>query len=311
MTSAPTTERPPGQKAPPRPAPGASLRAPQAAPGNAFTVDVEDYFQVHAFSGVVERTDWESLPARVETNSAALLDLLAERGVKGTFFVLGWVGSRHQRLIRRIVEDGHELASHGWEHVPVHQQTPAAFRDDIRRTKRALEDAGGAPVLGYRAASFSIDERTLWAHEVLAEEGYRYSSSVYPIRHDHYGMASAPRFAFRPRGAAGVVEVPITTVRLFGRNLPCGGGGYFRLLPYPVSRGLMRRVNVSDNRACVFYCHPWEIDRNQPRLAGVGLKSRFRHFVNIDRMADRLGRLLDEFAWDRMDRVFQDEIERP
>lgn len=310
MTSAPATERPVDRATTPHAAPDAALRGQRAAPGNAFTIDVEDYFQVHAFSGVVERRQWESLPSRVEANTGALLDLLAARGAKATFFVLGWVAERHGPLMRRIVDGGHELASHGWAHVPVHRQTPEAFRADVRLTKQALEDAGGIAVTGYRAASFSIDERTLWAHEVLAEEGYRYSSSIYPIRHDHYGMVSAPRFPFRPRGGAGVVEVPITTVHMFGRNLPGGGGGYFRLLPYPVSRWLMRRVNAADRRPCIFYCHPWEIDRDQPRLAGVGIKSRFRHYVNIGRMAHRLGQLLDDFAWDRMDRVFQDEIER-
>jgi polysaccharide deacetylase family protein (PEP-CTERM system associated) len=277
---------------------------------NALTIDVEDYFQVHAFAGAVQRQQWETLPGRVEANTGTFLDLLAEGGAHATFFVLGWVAERHPGLIRRIVEDGHELASHGWEHTHVHRQTPEQFRADIRRTKALLEDLGGAPVTGYRAASFSIDESTPWAHEILAEEGHRYSSSIYPIRHDHYGTADAPRFPYRPRGTAGVVEVPITTVRLFGRNFPCGGGGYFRLLPYPASRWLMRRVNGSDRQPCIFYCHPWEFDPRQPRVANVGLKSRFRHYVNIGRMADRLRMLLDEFAWDRMDRVFQSDIER-
>jgi len=280
------------------------------APTNALTIDVEDYFQVHAFAGAVRREQWESIPGRVEANTGSFLDLLAEGGAHATFFVLGWVAERHPALIRRIVADGHELASHGWEHVHVHRQTQQEFRADVRRTKALLEEIGGTAVTGYRAASFSIDETTPWAHEILAEEGHRYSSSVYPIRHDHYGSADAPRFPYRPRGTAGVVELPITTVRLFGRNLPCGGGGYFRLLPYPASRWLMRRVNDGDRQPCIYYCHPWEFDPSQPRMANVGLKARFRHYVNIGRMADRLRMLLDDFAWDRMDHVFQSDIER-
>jgi polysaccharide deacetylase family protein (PEP-CTERM system associated) len=277
---------------------------------NAFTIDVEDYYQVHAFAGAVRREDWETLPSRVEGNTSAFLDLLAAADAKGTFFVLGWIAERHPALIRRIVAEGHELASHGWDHTHVHRQSKDAFRADVRRTKQLLDDLAGAPISGYRAASFSITEDTPWAHEVLAEEGHRYSSSIYPIRHDHYGMAAAPRFAYRPCGGDGVVEVPITTVRLFGRNLPCGGGGYFRLLPYPASRWLMRRVNHADRQPCIYYCHPWEIDHGQPRVENISRKARFRHYVNIGRMADRLRRMLDEFAWDRMDRVFQSDIEQ-
>lgn len=276
---------------------------------NALTVDVEEYFQVHAFAGVVRRDEWETLPPRVATGTDRLLELMAEHGARGTFFTLGWIAERQPALIRRIASAGHELASHGWEHIPVYRQSPEEFRADIRRTKQAIEDAAGVPVTGYRAASFSIDERTPWAHEVLAEEGYRYSSSVYPVRHDHYGMVSAPRHPYRPRGAAGVVELPITTMRIGGSNLPCGGGGYFRLLPYAASRWLMRRVNVDERRPCIFYCHPWEFDPEQPRIQGIRLKSRFRHYVNLGRTTERLRRLLADFSWDRMDRVFQAEID--
>lgn len=277
---------------------------------NALTIDVEDYFQVHAFADAVPRDSWDGLPSRVEQATGTFIDLLAERGARGTFFVLGWVAERHPALIRRIVAAGHELASHGWDHTHVYRQTPAQFRADVRKTKDLLEDLGGVGVTGYRAASFSINEQTPWAHEILAEEGYAYSSSIYPIRHDHYGNADAPRFPFRPRGGEGVVEVPITTARLFNRNLPCGGGGYFRLAPYWLSRRLIRRVNAADRRPCIFYCHPWEFDPAQPRMANIRWKSRFRHYVNLGRMADRLRLLLDEFAWDRLDRVFQADIER-
>jgi polysaccharide deacetylase family protein (PEP-CTERM system associated) len=311
MTPSPTLERRAAADGGPQAGnPTRRERARAAAQRNAFTIDVEDYYQVHAFAGAVAREDWDSLPSRVERNTTAFLDLLAERGAKGTFFVLGWIAERHPGLIRRIVDEGHELASHGWDHTHVHRQTRAEFKADVRRTKQLLDGIAGAQIAGYRAASFSITEDTPWAHEVLAEEGHRYSSSVYPIRHDHYGMASAPRFPHRPRGADGVVEVPITTVRLFGRNLPCGGGGYFRLLPYTASRWLMRRVNGADRRPCIYYCHPWEIDAEQPRVANISRKARFRHSVNIDRMPARLRQMLDDFAWDRMDRVFQSDIER-
>lgn len=276
---------------------------------NALSVDVEEYFQVHAFAGAIRRPDWDTLPARVATGTERILDLLAERGVHGTFFTLGWIAQRHPALIRRIAEAGHEVASHGWEHIPVYSQSSEAFRDDVRRTRQVLEDVAGVAVTGYRAASFSIDQRTPWAHEVLAEEGYRYSSSIYPVRHDHYGMVGAPRFPFRPRGRNGVVELPITTSSVRGSNLPCGGGGYFRLLPYAASRWLMRRVNAQDCRPCIFYCHPWEFDPEQPRVAGIRLKSRFRHYVNLGRTGTRLRRLLRDFAWDRLDRVFRGDIE--
>lgn len=271
---------------------------------NALTVDVEDYFQVQAFAHVIDRSQWESLPRRVERNVDFLLDLFGEAGVKATFFTLGWVAERHPDLIKRIAAAGHEVGSHGSTHIQVGTQTPEQFRADVRRAKRLLEDLSGAPVTGYRAASFSIGAGTMWAFDVLAEEGHVYSSSVYPIQHDLYGMPEAPRFAFRPLQHRSIVEIPITTVRFFGRNFPCGGGGYFRLFPYALSRALMRRVNEADREPCIFYFHPWEIDPEQPRTEGIGFKSRFRHYINLDRMASRLRRLLSDFAWDRMDRVF-------
>ncbi|MFO1190474.1 MAG: XrtA system polysaccharide deacetylase [Alphaproteobacteria bacterium] len=269
-----------------------------------MTVDVEDYFQVQAFERLVDRTRWDSFELRVNRNTDAVLDLFAESGVKATFFTLGWVAEKFPALIRRVVAEGHELASHGFSHVRASDQSPDDFRADVRRTKALLEDVGGVAVRGYRAASFSIGARNLWALDVLGDEGYVYSSSIYPVRHDHYGMPEAPRFAFRPRGANGSLELPITTLALFGRNWPCGGGGYFRLLPYWASRWAMRRVNLADAEPCIFYFHPWEIDPDQPRLEGAPMKSRLRHYVNLSRMRAKLGAALTDFAWDRMDRVY-------
>ena len=271
---------------------------------NAMTVDVEDYFQVLALAGHVDRDDWEAYPSRVERSTDAVLRIFEAHKIHATFFMLGWVAERYPKLVGRIVAGGHELASHGLAHVRVHEQTPAQFRDDIRRTKRLLEDVGSVRVLGYRAASFSIGDRTPWAHEVLGEEGYAYSSSIYPIRHDFYGSPDAPRFAHRPRQGPGILEIPVTTVALLGQKLPCGGGGYFRLLPYGLSRWALRRVNRADGQPCVFYFHPWEIDPDQPRFTGVSVKTRVRHYVNLGRMEARLRAVLADFAWDRMDRVF-------
>ncbi|MEX2453634.1 MAG: XrtA system polysaccharide deacetylase [Rhodospirillaceae bacterium] len=271
---------------------------------NAMTVDVEDYFQVSAFAGRISRDDWATLPCRVERNTARVLDIFAERGVKATFFTLGWVAQRYPALIRRIADEGHEVASHGMAHFRVGDQTPEQFRDDIVQTRTILQDISGQPVIGYRAASFSIDRSTLWAHEVLGEAGYRYSSSIYPVRHDHYGIPDAPRFGYLPEAAGGLTELPLTTVRLRGRNLPCAGGGYFRLLPYRYFRWAIGRVNREEGQSTIFYFHPWEVDPDQPRQAGLSAKTRFRHYVNLDRMAPRLRTMLRDFAWDRMDRVF-------
>jgi polysaccharide deacetylase family protein (PEP-CTERM system associated) len=270
---------------------------------NAMTVDVEDFFQVQAFAGAIERRAWSELPRRVEANTERVLSLFHEAGIAGTFFALGWVAERHPALIRRIVEQGHELASHGYDHVPAHEQAPEVFRSDVSRAKKLLEDVGGVAVRGYRAASFSIGAKTLWALDVLADEGYEYSSSIYPIAHDHYGMPEAPRFAFRP-GAGRIAEFPMTTLSLLKWNLPCSGGGYFRLFPYALSRWALRRVNARDRQPCIFYFHPWEIDPDQPRVRGVPLKSRVRHYLNLGRMEARLRRLLADFRWGRMDRIF-------
>lgn len=271
---------------------------------NALTIDVEDYFQVSAFAPHIDRADWDARECRVERNVDRILAILDQHRTQATFFTLGWIAERYPALVRAIVAQGHELASHGYGHQRVSDLTPAAFSADIERTKALLEDLSGQAVLGYRAPSFSIGEKNLWAFDCLARAGYRYSSSIYPIRHDHYGMPDAPRFAHAVR--PGLMEVPITTLRLAGRNFPSSGGGYFRLLPYALSRWMLRRVNEGDGQSAIFYFHPWEIDVDQPRIAGIGAKTRFRHYVNIERMERRLQQLLSDFDWGRMDRIFLD-----
>lgn len=271
---------------------------------NAMTVDVEDYFQVSAFEKHVRHEQWDVTPCRVEDNTERVMALFDAHGVKATFFMLGWVAERYPQLVRRIVDNGHELASHGYGHVRVIHQSPQQFREDVCRTKKMLEDTGGVQVRGYRAASYSIGAHNLWALDVLAETGHVYSSSIYPIRHDLYGMPEAPRFAFYPHEEKSLLEIPVTTVRVFDQKLPCGGGGYFRFLPYAVSRWAMRRVNNCDGQPCVFYFHPWEIDPGQPRMPGISLKTRFRHYLNLHRMEARLAALLKDFRWGRMDQLF-------
>jgi polysaccharide deacetylase family protein (PEP-CTERM system associated) len=270
---------------------------------NAMSVDVEDYFQVEALSQAISRDAWENLPRRVERNCERLLALFAESKIHVTFFVLGWIAERHPAMVRRMAEAGHEIASHGLKHERADRQTPEQFRADIRRSKTLLEDIGGVPVKGYRAATFSIGATNLWTFDVLAEEGFAYSSSLYPIAHDLYGMPDAPRAPFRA-GTKGLIEIPLSTLHLFGRNFPCAGGGYFRLLPYAVSRWSFGRLNAREQRPGVFYLHPWEIDPEQPRQAGLTVKSRFRHYLNLARMEDRLRRLTRDFAWGRVDEVF-------
>lgn len=277
---------------------------------NAMSVDVEDYFQVSAFADQIKREDWDSHDCRVERNSDAILQMFADHNVRATFFTLGWVAERYPQLIRRMVEAGHELASHGYEHTRVHHQTEEEFRADVRRTKGILEDIGGCAVTGYRAASFSIDERTPWAFDVLAGEGHSYSSSVYPINHDLYGMPAAPRFAFTPSKDHDLLEIPVTTWTLGSKKFPCGGGGYFRLLPYAYSRWAMRRVNRQDGQPCMFYFHPWEIDPDQPRVPNASAKSNFRHYTNLGRMEARLRVVLRDFSWDRVDHVFLERHRR-
>ncbi len=288
------------------------MQPPQTHTGqvrNAMTVDVEDYFQVQALSGCIPRGSWDTIRPRVERNVEAILELFEDAGVRATFFTLGWIAQRHPLVVRRIVAGGHELASHGWDHTRADAQTPTEFRADVGRSRRLLEDVGGVQVRGYRAATFSIGKRNTWAFRVLESEGYRYSSSINPIRHDLYGMPDAPRTPFQPDGGT-LWEIPMTTVRMPGRNLPCAGGGYFRLLPYPLYRAGLRRVNRADRQPGIFYFHPWELDPDQPRIAGCALKSRIRHYTNLHRMRPRLWRLLREFQWDRMDRVYAELLDQ-
>jgi len=270
---------------------------------NALTVDVEEYFQVAAFDRTIPRDGWDRAESRVDYSTGRVLDLFAAHGCKATFFMLGWIAERHPGLVKRIVADGHELASHGYDHTQLHQFTAEQLRADVLKTKAILEDLGGVAVRGYRAPSYSINGNNLWALDVLLETGHAYSSSIYPIRHDLYGMPEAPRFPFRYRPDA-IVEIPVTTVRLGGTNYPCGGGGYFRLLPYGAFRWMLKRVNEHDRQPGLFYFHPWEVDPGQPRVQDAPLRSRFRHYLNLDAMHGRLGRLLGDFSWGRMDEVF-------
>ncbi|AKM07407.1 XrtA system polysaccharide deacetylase [Pelagerythrobacter marensis] len=276
---------------------------------NGLSVDVEDWFQVGAFEQVIDRKDWDGLALRVEDNVARILDLFAEAGVKATFFTLGWVAERNGPLMRRIVDAGHELASHGYDHARVFTLDRRRFANDILHTRKILEDATGTPITGYRAPSFSIDARTPWAHAELIEQGYTYSSSVAPVVHDHYGWRDAPRFAFRPVADAELIEIPVTTAILGGRRVGAGGGGFFRVLPYGFSRWAIQQVNRRERRPAIFYFHPWEIDPDQPRVADASVKSRLRHYTNLRRMTPKLRDLLRDFAWGRMDEIARREAQ--
>jgi polysaccharide deacetylase family protein (PEP-CTERM system associated) len=269
---------------------------------NALTIDVEDYFQVSAFAPYIERARWDTHACRVERNVERILEMLDAHATQATFFTLGWIAERYPQVVRRIVAGGHEIASHGYGHQRANELSEAEFFADVERAKKLLEDLAGYPVHGYRAPSFSIGAGNLWAFDCLARAGYRYSSSIYPIRHDHYGMPDAPRFAHAVRER--LLEVPVSTARLFNRNWPASGGGYFRLMPYEISRWLLRQVNQREAQAAVFYFHPWEIDPEQPRVAGIDAKTRFRHYLNLHRTEARLRRLLGDFRWGRMDHIF-------
>ncbi len=274
----------------------------QALVVNALTIDVEDYFQVSAFAPHIARSSWDTRECRVERNVGRILEMLATRETKATFFTLGWIAERYPALVRRIVDEGHELASHGYGHERASDLSEASFFEDVRRAKSILEDLCGIEVKGYRAPSFSIGAANLWAFDCLVRAGYRYSSSIYPIRHDHYGMPDSPRHAYQIRPE--LLEVPISTLRLFNRNFPSSGGGYFRLFPYQLSRWMLNRINEGERRSGIFYFHPWEIDTDQPRIPGISNKTRFRHYVNIGRMEARLEQLLVDFRWGRMDQIF-------
>ncbi|HWV17626.1 MAG TPA: XrtA system polysaccharide deacetylase [Rhodocyclaceae bacterium] len=269
---------------------------------NALTIDVEDYFQVSAFAPCIARSEWDTRECRVERNVGRILEMLDRHQVKATFFTLGWIAERYPELVREMARRGHEIASHGYAHQRASDQSRTDFLDDITRAKAILESLSGQEVRGYRAPSFSIGTGNLWAFDCLVEAGYRYSSSIYPIKHDHYGIPDAPRFMHEVRPS--LAEIPATTIRAFSRNWPASGGGYFRLMPYALSRRLLQRVNEQDQSAAVFYFHPWELDPQQPRVAGASAKARFRHYLNLDRMEARLDRLLGDFRWGRMDSVF-------
>ena len=271
-----------------------------------MTVDVEDYFQVSAFEPYINKTQWNKLEHRVERNTQHILDVFAENNVKATFFTLGWVAERYPELIKRITQEGHELASHGYEHIRVTQQTPEQFRADIRKTKILLEELTGVEVKGYRAASYSIGRDNLWALDILAEEGHQYSSSIYPVKHDLYGMPEAPRFVYQPIEGSDFKEIPITTLKIATKNYPCGGGGFFRLYPYIFSRWAFKRINQREQQSGIFYFHPWEIDPDQPKQENLKFKAKFRHYLNLHRMEPRIKALLNDFQWDTIQAVFLD-----
>lgn len=291
-----------------KPVPEAATQRPYAGP-NAFTVDVEDYFQVAALAAQFPQDRWSSVACRVEASTDRCLALLDDANVRGTFFTLAWVAERFPALIRRITEGGHELASHGCNHTLLTRLSADEILADLVRSRAILEDTGGALVQGYRAPTFSLNKQNLWVYDLIGEAGYRYSSSIYPIRHDLYGIPDAPRFKHTVR--PGLDEVPVTTVRFRGRNYPCAGGGYFRLLPYVAYRRLVRHYLEREGRPAMFYTHPWELDPEQPSVGGLPLKSRFRHYLNLSRTEDRMRRLLADFRWGRMDAVFFPEVPAP
>ncbi len=275
----------------------------EGSPTHAMTCDVEDYFQVSAFNDDIARSSWESIECRIPRNIDLILECFAANDVKATFFTLGWVATRHPEVVRRIAAAGHEIASHGMQHTRVWHQSAAEFKQDVQDSRRLLEDTAGVPVVGYRAASWSIDERTPWAHDVLSESGYKYSSSIYPIKHDHFGMPDAqtePHYV----GGSGILEVPASVASILGRNVPAAGGGYFRLYPLQFSLWLIRKFELPTSHPFVFYFHPWEVDPDQPRVHGISAKSRFRHYLNLRKFEPRLRALLEQFNWGRMDDIF-------
>jgi polysaccharide deacetylase family protein (PEP-CTERM system associated) len=275
---------------------------------NALSVDVEEYFQVSAFERHIARADWDHWPTRVAWATERLLDVFGEVGARATFFTLGWVAERHRGLIQRIVREGHELGCHGYEHIRITNQSRQEFRADLARSKSLLEDAAGTAVHGYRAATFSITRENLWAFQEIEQAGFRYSSSVYPVHHDLYGIPDAPRRPFRPVGTSRLVEIPVSTLALGKFNLPVAGGGYFRLLPYAVSRALVRRVHAHEDIPVNMYFHPWEFDPDQPRPPGLTLKTRVRHYINQGRTLSRMRALVRDFAWDSFANVYAEAI---
>jgi len=270
---------------------------------NALSVDVEEYFQVEAFAQTINPHDWDKFPPRVERNVGIILDLLEKRSIKATFFCVGWVARKYPGVIKEIARRGHEIGSHGMTHRPLFRLTPEEFRQEVRESKRLLEDLSGQRILGFRAPTYSVTKKTLWGLEILAEEGYMYDSSIFPVKHDFYGFPEAPRFPFRVK-ELGLIEFPISTYKVGGLNLPVAGGGYFRLFPYGLTRFFLKRINRVERKPFVFYCHPWEFDPEQPRLPGP-FKSKFRHYLNLDRTKGRFRNLLHDFRFDTLENVLE------
>ena len=271
---------------------------------NAISIDVEDYFQVSAFEKYINRDDWDKMPSRVEKNTYHILELLSNYNIKATFFILGWIAERYPVLVRTISSQGHEIACHGYSHIKAYLQEPDEFRNDVFSAKSILEDISGVRLRGYRAASYSIGSCNLWALEILEELGFDYSSSIYPIKHDIYGMPSAPRFVFKPENANQLIEIPVSTISIFGKRFPCGGGGFFRLYPYEFSKWAINKVNNEEGQPCIFYFHPWEIDPGQPRQVGLDFRTRFRHYLNLSSMEEKLNKLMRDFNWDSIEKIF-------
>lgn len=269
---------------------------------NAMTIDVEDYFQVGAVEDVILPSQWEQMEPRVEANTDKILQLFDDHNATATFFTLGWIAERFPQVVKRIVDQGHELASHGTMHQRASSQTREEFKADVGGAKRLLEDISGKPILGYRAPSFSFTKDNLWVYDVLAEEGYKYSSSVYPVVHDHYGIPDAPRFKYMTD--SGIEEIPLSTLPLFGKNLPISGGGYFRLYPYALTRWALQRFSQNEQEPYIFYLHPWEVDPNQPKMEGLSAKSRFRHYLNLSRVEGRLKQMMTDFQWSSMAELY-------
>lgn len=272
---------------------------------NAMTVDVEDYFHVQAFAAVIHRNDWGRYPMRVESNTLRILEMFASRRIRATFFILGWVAQRCPHLVREILSRGHRVGCHSFNHRAIYEDTPSAFREDLRRAKRTIEDTAGIAVRSFRAPSYSITSNSMWALEILAQEGFEYDSSIFPVIHDTYGIRGAPRFPHITRLGSGrqLKEFPPSTVRVFGNNLPVAGGGYFRILPYKVTAWAIQRLNVNEGQPAMAYLHPWELDPDQPRISASWV-SQFRHYQNLESTEIKYSRLLDEFRWGPMEEAF-------
>lgn len=264
-------------------------------PINYLTIDVEDYFQVAAFEKVIQPSQWKNYPSRVERNTGKILELLDTYKVTATFFIVGWTAEQYPFMVKEIASHGHQIACHSYCHQKIYQQTPDEFRRDTKKAKDILEDITGRSITGYRAPTYSITKKSLWALDIIKELGFKWDSSIFPILHDNYGIPDAPRFAYKlPNG---LIEYPITTALFFGRKVPVAGGGYFRILPYWFTRMALKKINQQEKQPFIFYLHPWEVDPNQPRVNHAGWKSRFRHYHNLGKTEGRLHRLLQEFQF--------------